>query len=331
MQSKPVRTWFFIPALRKVAGGVAVLWRMAGFLRQAGHDARVALHGADGWRPADAPPDVPEEDMAGISLSSGDVWVVPEGWVNALAPGLKAGARCLVYVQNWAYLFSSLPPGVGWGALPVSFLAVSDPVAWFIGQSLGVAAPVLRPGIDLDLFKPPAAKPEGLSVAFMPRKNKALADQIMAVVEARGRFKVRWRPIEGQDQPGVARTLGECHAFLATGFPEGCPLPPLEAMACGAIPAGFAGFGGWDYMRQAAPNRHRPDCPLAERPWRGNGFYVADNDALGAALALEEALALRARGGPELDRVLEGCALTARAYGLESQRRAVLDFWERLG
>jgi len=317
--------------LRKVAGGVAVLWRMAGLLREAGHDARVALHGADGWRPSEVFAGLPEEDMTGIDLTPRDIWVVPEGWVNALAPGLKAGARCLVYVQNWAYLFSSLPPGVAWRSLPVSFLAVSDPVAWFIEQSLGVAAPVLRPGIDLDLFRAPAAKPGEARVAYMPRKNKALADQIMAIVEARGRFKVRWLPIEGLDQPGVARLLGGSHAFLATGFPEGCPLPPLEAMACGAIPAGFAGFGGWDYMRQAVPGRHRPDCPLAKRPWDGNGFYVADNDVLGAALALEEALALRQRGGPELDAVLAGCARTAQGYGIEAQRRAVLDFWDRLG
>ncbi|GFK93272.1 Alpha-1,6-glucosyltransferase [Fundidesulfovibrio magnetotacticus] len=331
MQSRPERTFFFIPPVRRAAGGVAVLWRMARFLREAGRDARVVLREAGDWRPDDAAQSVPEEDFLAVEPTERDAWVVPEGWVNALAPGLKGGARCLVYVQNWAYLFSGLPQGVDWRSLPVTFLAVSAPVAWFIRQSLGVDAPILRPGIDPELFRAPDEKPGELTVAYMPRKNKALADEIMAVAEARGRFKARFEPIAGLDQAGVARVLRGSHAFLATGFPEGCPLPPLEAMASGAVPCGFAGLGGWDYMRQAAPDRHRPDCPLEERPWGGNGFYVADNDVLGAALALEEALELHRAGGEALARVREACAATARAYSLEVQRRSVLDFWDRLG
>lgn len=352
MLNKPARTLFFIPPVRKAAGGVAVLCRMAGVLREAGHDAALVVHKGAGWRPEI--PGLPELDFAEASLAPRDAWVVPEGWVNALAPGLKAGARCLVYVQNWAYLFTGLPPEVDWRALGVSFIAVSRPVSWFISQSLGVEAPILRPGIDLEVFHAPPAKPRSLTVAFMPRKNKALADQIRAVIRARGRFSPRWLEISGLDQAGVARALGESHVFLATGFPEGCPLPPLEAMASGAIPAGFAGFGGWDYMRQAAPGRYVPDCPMDQVAWEGNGFFVPDNDVLGAALALEKALDLwvgagvasagapaedagtgrgqeAAEGRAALARVLDSCARTARAYGLTPQRKAVLDFWEQLG
>lgn len=329
MKTLSGRTFFFIPPVRRAAGGVAVLVRMAQYLRDAGHDARLALRESFGWRPDCA--GLPEEDFSEVELTPRDVWVVPEGWVNALTPGLKAGARCLSYVQNWAYLFSGLPQGVDWRSLPVTLFAVSRPVSWFIGQSLGVDAPILRPGIDTTVFAAPAEKTGPLTVAFMPRKNKALAEQIRAVIAARGNFQVEWLEISGLDQSGVAGALSRSHAFLATGFPEGCPLPPLEAMACGAIPAGFAGLGGWDYMRQAEPGRYQPDCPMDPVPWGGNGFFVPDNDVMGAALALEKALALRVSGGEALRAVLDACAATAQAYGLEPQRKAVLDFWERLG
>jgi hypothetical protein len=343
MQTKPARTFFFIPPLRKTAGGVAVIYRMASFLREAGYEVALVLRDPAGWRPDDL--GLPEVDFSSLELTLDDLWVVPEGWVNALAPGLAAGSRCLVYVQNWAYLFTGLPSGVDWRALPVTLLAVSRPVAWFVEQSLGVTAPVLRPGIDLGLFAPsfvrpgivpdslapPLVKPETLSVAYMPRKNKALADQVRAVIHARGRFAVKWVEVAGLDQDGVAAALRECHAFLATGFPEGCPLPPLEAMASGAVPVGFAGFGGWDYMRQAAPGMYAPDCPLDLVPWGGNGYFAPDGDVLGAALGLEKALQLWREGGGPLRAVLENCASTAEAYGLGPQRKAVLDFWGRLG
>ena len=326
-QREPV-SYFFMPPVNKPTGGVAVLWRMAAFLARAGHKTALVFKERGGWRPQ--LPDVPEVDFAALDLGPQDVWVTPEGWVNALAPGLNARARCLVYVQNWAYLFTGLPAGVDWRFLPVRLLAVSDPVAWFVAQSLGLTAPVLRPGIDLEVFAPPAAKPESLTVAYMPRKNKALAAQIMAIVTARGRFAVTWKSISGLDQAGVAQALRDSHAFLATGFPEGCPLPPLEAMACGAIPAGFAGLGGWDYMRQARPGGHVPECPLRPVAWEGNGFYVPDNDVMGAALALEKALELWCGGGRPLERVRAACAATAAAYGVEAQRAAVLKLWHDL-
>ncbi len=328
MQAEHGRTLFFIPPVRKAAGGVAVLARMAAFLHQAGHDARLVLREQGLWKPDGQ--GVPEMAFDAMALNPRDTWVVPEGWVNALAPGLSAGARCLVYVQNWAYLFSGLPAGVRWSGLPVSFLAVSRPVAWFMEQAIGVRAPILRPGVDLEVFRP-RPKPATLTVAWMPRKNRAQAEEVRAVLEARGRFNPEWVEIGGMYQAGVARALGGAHVFLASGFPEGCPLPPLEAMACGAVPVGFAGLGGWDYMRQVRPDAYVPDCPLEPVEWGGNGFFAPDNDVLGAALGLERALELWSAGGPELERVLANGRATAAAYGLGPQRAAVLEFFAGAG
>ncbi|QGY39105.1 glycosyltransferase family 1 protein [Pseudodesulfovibrio cashew] len=331
-----MKTCIFLPPVKRPTGGVTVLRQMADILYQDGRDACLVVRDATGWTPeglVDAAPVIPWGDL---KLSREDLWLVPEGWVNALTPGLEARATCISYVQNWAYLFSSLPSGVDWHNLPVEFLAVSDPVSYFIKNTTCKDAPVLRPGIDPAIFYPPESKPSGrVTVAYMPRKNKAASVQVKAIFDhmcgGTGMDDIRWLEIDGMDAHGVADALRSAHIFLATGYPEGCPLPPLEAMACGCLPVGFTGFGGWDYMRQVqeAP-RFTPWWPLREVDWPGNGFWCADGDVLDAALCLKDAVAMIREGGLYLDAALLAGQDTAAAYSTEEQRRAVLRLWDAL-
>ena len=274
-----------------------------------------------------------------LHLLPEDIWLTPEGWPNALLPGLSARARCFVYVQNWAYLLSCLPRNTDLSALPLEFLAVSEPVARFVEMSLGKQAPILRPGIDTALFSPLSEQKDGqiVRIAFMPRKNKIFARQIRELAEARLHrrgfpFSLEWFSIEGRSQAEVALMLKSAHIFLATGFPEGCSLPPLEALACGCVPVGFTGLGGWDYMRQAAdfPGVASPLWPLREVPWSGNGFYAADADVPGAVFALEAALDLFVRGGKNLEALRRAGQTTAAAYSLTAQEQSVVTFWSKL-
>ncbi|WP_300161369.1 glycosyltransferase family 1 protein [Solidesulfovibrio sp.] len=312
------RIFVFLPPLRTVSGGLAVLLDTATGLSRLGRDVVLVVR-EPGATPLALPAGLPAVSLATTGMTARDAYLVPEGWPNALAPGLAAGARCLVYCQNWAYLFNGLPPGVGWDRLPVSFLAVSDPVARYIEFSLGTLPPVLRPAIDPARFHPPASKPAPgpVRVGFMPRKNKALATMIREVAAARAArtgLALDFVAIDGLSPDGVAEALRSCHMFLATGFPEGCPLPPLEAMACGCLVAGFSGFGGFDYMRQIDPAGHAPSVLLREVPWGGNGCYAADNDVFGAATCLEAAARLWLDGGEKLATALENGRRTAAGY-----------------
>lgn len=326
-----MRTFIFIPPVRKAAGGVTVLRQLGRYLHEAGRDVHLVLREDAGWVPAGLDNTCPEMRWDELDLQTGDLWLVPEGWVNALTPGLQAGARCVNYVQNWAYLFSALPEGVTWDRLPVEFLSVSQTVGWYVEQATRRPAPVLRPGIDLSRFRPPKAKPDGpVNIAWMPRKNKALARQIHDLYASRNpQADVRWTAIEGLDADGVARALADAHVFLATGFPEGCPLPPLEAMASGCMCVGFSGFGGWDYMRQACPLvNFQPWWPLREVDWGGNGLWSADADVMDAMVNLEWAVKWCAEGDPLLGPCLEAAQQTARAYGEDAQRKRVLEIWD---
>lgn len=328
-----MNTYIFLPPVRKPTGGITVLRQIADTLCLSGRQAFLVARDANGWQPkglADVAPVLMWDEMV---LGPEDLWLVPEGWANALAPGLQAKARCISYVQNWAYLFSSLPAGVQWHSLPVELFSVSEPVAQYVAQATGKPSSILRPGINREVFFPPDIRLQGpVRIAFMPRKNKALVAQIRALLEHRvGQSRVQWVEIQGMTTFEVAEALRSSHIFLMSGFPEGCPLPPLEAMACGCLPVGFSGYGGWDYMRQAqtAP-RFTPWWPLREVSWEGNGLWAADGDVLDAALCLEQAVQWVEQADPALEQVLAAGQQTADAYSLPIQEATILALWKDL-
>lgn len=347
-----MRTCIFIPPLAKHTGGVAVLMQLAAHLHGAGREVRLVPRESGKGPGLAADAQAPVLPWDSLDLGPGDLWLVPEGWVNALAPGLRAKARCVVYCQNWAYLLAALPENVAWAQLPVDFLAVSQPVAWFVAQCTGRVAPVLRAAVDVLRFAPPEKKPDGpLRVAYMPRKNKALVQRVREITAARaalgggplsGNNGFEWVEISGLPQHEVAARLASCHVFLASGFPEGCPLPPLEAMASGCFVVGFAGFGGWDYMRQIEPalayaaapwwpeNEPVADGPDAPPQLGGNGIWCADADVMALALGLEQAAAWKNAGDARFATALRNARATALCYSLERQRQRCLEIWDTL-
>lgn len=261
-----------------------------------------------------------------VKLNRDDLYIVPEGWVNALSPGLQAKSRCIVYCQNWAYLFHGLPKEIRWKDLDVQFWAVSYPVAIYLENVLGKSAPIVRPVLDRDIFQAPVAKPRDIvRVGCMPRKNKAQIEQVKRIFKERNPGQqVEWWAIQDADQAGVARSLQNCHIFLCTGFPEGFSLPPLEAMACACLPVGFTGYGGWDYMRQYQKKETDPDCLMREVPWQGNGLWSADGDTLSLALDLEKAINWWQNNPQTFQKVLREGQETSRAYNTDRQREELL-------
>ncbi|MCH5277417.1 MAG: glycosyltransferase family 1 protein [Desulfovibrionaceae bacterium] len=353
-----MKTWIALPPLKSVSGGLAVLLDLARVLSRAGFETALVARENAPWLAAQDLPPVSVWPAGGQAPGSGqaapaagDIWLVPEGWPSLLMPGLRAGARVLVYAQNWAYLLGEWPEGLSPAALPLHVLAVSRPVAWHVEEMTGHGAPVLRPGLDLRLFAPDGTgNARGgpgdarIRVAWMPRKNSALARRIREIVDARrarrGLPGPEWVAIQGLSHEAVAAVLRGCDLFLATGFPEGCPLPPLEAMACACPGVGFSGFGGWDYMRSpegwqgAGADGLPPWLPETVRkeaePRPVNGFWTADADVIGAALAVDAALGLAERGGPAWERLRDGALATAALYGAAERDRRLTDLWAQI-
>ncbi len=335
----------FLPPLQSVSGGFAVLVNLAKHLASAGYDVCFVVKEGEmlyaSYTQTFPHIEVPIVYWDNIVLGPDYVWIVPEGWVNALLLGLKAKARCVVYMQAWSFGLNALPGETRWDQLDVDFIYVSDPVRMCLQTITGKDGPVLRPGIDSKLFYPTAMSDDPVKnpirIAWMPRKNKVFSDLIQHALQDRlarlnPHIRIQWVRLQHLSHAEVAETLRTCHIFLATGFPEGCPLPPLEAMASGCMVVGFGGLGGWDYMRQARfisdeamPYLYEPWFSLRKTSFEGNGLYVADADVLGATLALEQACLLLHTGGPKLGTLRENLLNTAKDYSLENQATNILN------
>ncbi len=329
-----MRTAIFIPPLARVSGGLAVLRQVALNLAALGRQVVLCPFKENAPGSDFYPPELEVIPWSSLKLGPKDVWLVPEGWPNALAPGLLGKASCYVYVQNWAFMFSPPDPSSFWRKLPLRFIAVSGPVAWFVENILHLkCSGILRPALDPELFQPrPKISAKTIDIAWMPRKNKGLAEQIFHIFTARtagsGLPPCRFIEINRLAQAEVAERLGASQIFLITGFPEGCPLPPLEALASGCLAVGFTGLGGWDYMRQIAPTDYQPALPLPPLPWGGNGFFCPDGDVLAAALALEKAVKLIASPTPALDNALTQARLAASFYSHDNQLKALQEIFD---
>jgi hypothetical protein len=335
-----MRTVFFIPALHSMGGGLANIYTVARNLKAMGR--RVALMGPDrdaaGLKEAEAGGFVVLP--WGTELTGSDTWCVPESWPNAFSVGFNAGARVIVYVQSWVYMLNNLPQGVRWKQLPLEYLAVSRPVAWFMREVLALETrEVVPPAIDPIFFRNGNRPSSHVRVAHMPRKNRALAEQIQRVASAclaerSGSPRLEWVEIHKKTRAEVAELLSGCHLFISTGFPEGFGLPPLEAMASGCVPVGFTGFGGWEYMRQSRlstfpPQGVIPACPpyiLPPSPQDacGNGFFFADGDTLGAGLALAHAACAAHENSENWHSLRRSCRETAARYDENAQKEILV-------
>ena len=82
------------------------------------------------------------------------------------------------------------------------------------------------------------------------RKHADEAVQVLNILRCR-RALEGWDlvAIDGLPEHEVAKRLAECAIFLSFGYPEGCPLPPLEAMASGCVVVGYHGWGGREYFK----------------------------------------------------------------------------------
>ncbi len=332
----------FLPPLPHLSGGMLVLIQIGNHLASLGHTVHFVVHDGEldfiGYSEVYDRTTIPIVHWSSLELSPEHVWIVPDGWTNALVVGIKAGARCIMYIQNWAFSLRTLPENVFWQNLPVEFMYVSEPVRNFVREITGKDGPIVRPGIDLNLFYTLPKNPLGertknnpIRIAWMPRKNKVFGELVNDALQQRmsrlyPHIPIQFVPIQRVPHHEVANILRTCHIFLVTGFPEGCPLPPLEAMASGCIPVGFTGFGGWDYMRQfnitdsEMPYLAKPWFELSERGFGGNGFYVEDAHVLAATLALEQAVVLVHEDSAAYKEICQNLSATAQEYSDEKQK-----------
>jgi glycosyltransferase involved in cell wall biosynthesis len=266
--------------------------------------------------------DVPRErlflhlhERPSFDLEHDDVVVIPEMFGPQLAE-IAPGIPKVIFNQNVYFSFKGYPADPRSIAFPyrardvVATLVVSEDSKQFI-QYAFPDVPVHRVRWSIDPFRFHVGDEKERRIAYMPRRGAADAAHVLTTLAARNALDgyeiVR---IEGVNDEAVAQCLRQTLIFLSLGYHEGLPLPPAEAMACGAIVVGYDGFGGREYM-------------LPEF-----SFPVPTADLMQFATTLEHVLALHEDQPERLrERSLEAAAFIAEHYSPQQEERELLSAW----
>ena len=223
-------------------------------LRRLGYDARfwfirVNAPIAD-FRPAFPPGQEAPWQVEPPELAPDDVVVVGEMFGAGALAVREARVRKVVHNQG-PYLsfeaFVDMQAFRDWGC--EAMVCPSEHAAGMLrrigwDRPLHVVRPALHP-----VFAPDPAVQRHRAIAAVTTKRGHELRLIRGVFRSLrpDLAKVRWIGISGLPREEVAFRMKSCEIFLALGEREGLGLPPLEALATGALVAGFHGGGGKAY------------------------------------------------------------------------------------
>jgi glycosyltransferase involved in cell wall biosynthesis len=296
----------------KPVGGVRVIYRHVEILSNAGFDAYV-VHRMPGLRLDWFHSSAPVLYGGQFAISTSDWIVIPEDHREVLRLFANFPGNKVLFCQNHWYVFNGIEPDQSWAEYGIrDVLVTSKPIRDFVRRVMRVEPTLIPLSIDPTVFHG-AQNARCLQVAVMPRKG----GQHMGFIRGTARqlepslCDVPWIEIQGCNEGQVADIMRRSAFFLSTGFHEGFGLPPLEAMACGAIVVGFTGGGGADYA-------------TAE-----NGFWVTDEDTIALAETLARALLAYRSNADDARwrRVQQAGFATAGSYSPDSEARALIGFW----
>ena len=170
----------------------------------------------------------------------------------------------------------------------------------------------LHYGIDPRIFYYESRKKK--HIAFMPRKKKEDAAQVLQILGARGALNgYEVMPIAQKTEAETARILRESEIFLSFSTYEGSPVPPLEALACGCVVVGYHGRGGREYVNEQY------------------AFPVEVEDIRGFAFAVESVIGqLRTDPQPVLAKAKRASDFILSTYTPQQEERDILNAWEHI-
>jgi len=296
------------------AGGVATIYRHVEILNSHGMPAVVALS----KRPSrdfydTTAPLLIHGAKFKMEARTGDIFVIPEGFPDHVKALMGTPAKRLMFCQNQYNLPFSTNAQASVDEFNVhGIIASSEAVRNFFKNVYRIPdLPILPYAIDPVRFRPAARKER--RVAFMPRKLPHEAAFIASVFKRRypRHVRVPWIAIQNVSVSQAAAMMAESDVFLSLSHRESFGLPPLEAMACGCLVAGYHGDGGREYMNET------------NGWWAETGNWKAATEGLAAALDLLEA------GGPELDLRRQEMISTVKRYSPARLESALIAFWKK--
>ena len=296
----------------ELTGGIKTAYRQVELLSELGFDAWVYQpEGPPSWFETRAR--ILTEPR--LAAAHGDVLVFPEvlnGMLEEMVQGRFAAKKVLFSQAHYYTLFNPVPPE-RYRELGFARVACQSAVAKaFLERVLRLSDVAVIPCyIDSKLFFP---RPKTMQIALIPRKlpREAAAIQKIFWLKYPQFSSIRWQVIENATERETAETFGHSTIVLSLPFLESFGLVPLEAMASGAIVAGFDGYGGKEYAR--------PD----------NGFWFSPDHLEEVADAIARIVAGLERNDPDLLKVRDAGFATAAHYSKERTRAALSAFYGAL-
>ena len=230
----------------KPVGGIKVMYQHCLELRAAGIRAELVSTGVYTGNYFDYPiTPIPLNEL-GFDLKPQDVVVAPE-----IRPylGLEfKQAHKVMFAQNSILMYDNKwnPADLGKSFVELGYDSVmtcSEHLRTELNREPAAAVTLVNNFIDHRQFCPaPERRNDGLVMA-LPRKNPQDLEAIRRACPG-----IQFNLVDNVSQAEMVQQYQCSDVFLATGYPEGFGLPPLEAMACGAAVVGFTGGAAAEYM-----------------------------------------------------------------------------------
>ncbi len=231
----------------KPTGGIKVIYQHCMLLRELGIDAKPLLMGK--YNGNFFHYDIPSVTYGEVkdTIGSNDIIVATE--FRPYEGLLFTKATKVLFLQNWAGLTKWLSPNdrdknylqLGYDDVVTCSKYCSD----YVEKHMKISAKTIRNGIDLNVFKPDVSKRIHKRILAMSRKNPEDLKKILKSLESSD-YDIR--VVDGLTQSQLINEYQSADIFIATGYPEGFSLPPLEAMACGCVVVGFTGGAAREFM-----------------------------------------------------------------------------------
>lgn len=115
----------------------------------------------------------------------------------------------------------------------------------YLKNNMGIDAVTITNGVDQEKFVSKNNITIEGRILALPRKNKQDLENILQLLKGKD---ISFKLVDGLTQNELIHEYQLADIFLATGYPEGFGLPPLEAMLCGCAVVGFTGGGASEFM-----------------------------------------------------------------------------------
>lgn len=303
---KYIKRCFF--TVHKPVGGIKVIYQHCILLRELGYEAYPVLMGNYKGNFFGYDVEYKKYEDVEKNINADDVIVATE--FLPYQGLLFERARKILFLQNWIGLRVRLNEfdknksykDIGYDEV----ITCSDFCSQYVTEEMHIESHTITNGIDLNIFRPNPSRQTKGRILAMSRKNPKDLEKIIRLIQA-SPYEIK--VVDGLTQDELIIEYQKADIFLATGYPEGFSLPPLEAMACGCVVVGFTGGGGKEFMvdNQTALIADDGDCEAVANKL----LYLLDSEDFKETI--------RQKGYTK-----------SQSYGLDNTKAMLNDFYKKL-